>query len=222
MSIDHDGCPSKRDIHSSRKTYLSISILILSIYSTVFSGIYLVVALMQPRYGRNIMSGGSLTPETASVLFALFAKTIELSFVGVFVAFLGQVLSRRSLIKKSRGVTIAELTMRNWVIQPAFMITHFETLRHAGLTFLGLLTLTNGFVAMFYTTASDSLVSPHLKFGHWKEQEMVGLVSTAYAVPNYVAKLCHNPTLGLDPWFAGTTCLSVLHAGQGISTLPFK
>lgn len=216
--LEHDGCASRRDIHSSRKNWLSVSILILSVYSTVFSGLYLVVALMQPRYGKSIMSGGKLTPETASVLFALFAKTIELSFVSVFVAFLGQVLSRRSLIKLSRGVTVAELTMRNWVIQPAFMITHWETLRHTGLTFLGLLTLTNAFVAMFYTTASDSLVSPHLKFGHWKEQEMVGLVETAYAVPNYVNTLCHNPIASMDPVYAGTTCLAVLHAGQGMFT----
>jgi hypothetical protein len=212
-----DGCPSKRDIHSSRKNWLSISILALSIYSTIFSGIYLIIAIMQPRYGRIIMSGagGSLIPETASTLFALFAKTIELSFVSVFVSFLGQVLSRRSLIKASRGVTIAELTMRNWVIQPAFMITHWETLRHAGLTFLGVLTLTNGFVAMFYTTASDSLVSPHLKFGPWHDRTMYGVVKTPYAVPIHVKGLCHNPTWSLDAEESGNTCLSVLHAGQG-------
>lgn len=211
-----DGCPSKRDIHSSRKNWLSISILILSIYSTVFSGIWLVIALMQPRYGKFIQSsGGKLTPETASVLFALFAKTIELSFVSVFVSFLGQVLSRRSLIKASRGVTIAELTMRNWILQPAFLITHVDTLKHAGLTFLGLLTLTNGLVAMFYTTASDSLVSPHLKFGAWEQRTMFGIVETPYANPAHVDKLCHNPTWAMDPVFSGTTCLSVFHAGQG-------
>lgn len=195
-----------------------MSILILSVYSTMFSGIYLVIAIMQPRYGKMIQSrGGRFTPETASVIFALFAKTIELSFVSVFVSFLGQVLSRRSLIKASKGVTIAELTMRNWILQPAFMITHVETLKHAGLTFLGLLTLTNGFVAMFYTTASDSLVSPHLKVGMWQQKTMYGVVQTPYAVPSYVQKLCHNPTADLDPEFAGTTCLSVLHAGQGES-----
>ena len=215
---EHDGCPSKRDIYSSRKVHISVAILILSIYSTVFSGLYMAIALMQPRYGRTIISGGKLTPETASVLFALFAKTIELSFVGVFVAFLGQVLSRRSLIKKSRGITIAELTMRNWVLQPAFMITHFETLRYASLTFLGLLTLINGFVAMFYTTASDSLVSPHLNFGNWKAQEMGGNVSTAFSVPKQVASLCYNPTADSDPVYAGTTCLAILHVGQGTLT----
>ena len=107
-----EGCPSTHDIHSSRQSWLSISILMLSIYSTIFSGIWLMLAIVQPRYGRTIHSGGSLTPSTASTLFALFAKTIELSFVTVFVTFLGQVLSRRSIVKASRGVTIPELTMR--------------------------------------------------------------------------------------------------------------
>lgn len=50
-----------------------------------------MIAIVQPRYGRTIHSGGKLTPTTASTLFALFAKTIELSFVTVFVTFLGQV-----------------------------------------------------------------------------------------------------------------------------------
>lgn len=220
--LDHDGCASKRDIHSSRKNWLFISILIISIYSTVFSGIYLVVAMIQPRYGKSIMLGGKVSPETASVLFALFAKTIELSFVSVFVVFLGQVLSRRSLINKSRGVTIAEFTMRNWIIQPGFMITHFETLQHAGLTFLGILTLINTFGTMFYTTASDSLVSPHLKFGKWKKQEMVGVVKSYYANPDYVDTLCYNPVASMDSLYATTTCFAVLYVTQSIFAPLFK
>lgn len=145
----------------------------LSIYSTIFSGIWLVLAMAQPRYGRTIHSGGKFSPSTASTLFALFAKTIELSFVTVFVTFLGQVISRRSLVKSSRGVTITELTMRTWVIQPGFIITHFQNLQHAGLTLLGVITLTAAVVATFYTTASDALVSPHLKYGKWENKLMV-------------------------------------------------
>ncbi len=157
-----------------------------------------------------------MTPETASIIFALFAKTIELSFVTVFVTFLGQVLSRRSLIKTSRGVTIAELTMRTWVIQPGFMVTHWQTLKHVGVTLLGVITLTAAFVAMFYTTASDALVSPHLKFGKWEDKEMVGLVKASYANPTYINKNCRTPiSLEVDPLNAGLTCLSVEHAGQG-------
>jgi hypothetical protein len=98
------------------------------------------------------------------------------------------------------------------------MITHWETLKHAGLSILGMITLTNAFVAMFYTTASDSLVSPHLKYGDWNNQVMYGMVKTVYANPAYVASVCQNPTAPLDPEYASTTCLSILHAGQGAST----
>jgi hypothetical protein len=215
-----NGCPAKHDVLSSKNNWLSISILILSIYSTIFSGIYLVIALRQPRYGRKIHTGGKLPPATASTLFALFAKTIELSFITVFVAFLGQVLSRRSFVKASRGVNIAELTMRTWVLQPGFMITHWQVLQHAGLTILGAITLTAAFIAMSYTTASDALVSPHLKYGNWQTKQMYGMVKTSYANANYVAKTCPTPvTLDTDPLYAGTTCLSVLHAGQGMDCL---
>ncbi|KAK0115752.1 hypothetical protein ONS95_012805 [Cadophora gregata] len=209
------GCAAKNNIHSKRRSWLSISILFLSVYSTLFSGIYLVLAIVQPRYGRAIHSGGKLTPETASILFALFAKTIELSFVTVFVTFLGQVLSRRSLVKNSRGVTIAEMTMRTWVVQPGFMITHWQALQHVGFTVLGCITLTAAFMAMFYTTASDALVAPHLKFGKWEDKEMVGLVKASYANPPYIEQSCKTPvSTKVDPLYAGLTCLSVEYAGQ--------
>jgi hypothetical protein len=188
----------------------------LSIYSTTFSGIWLMLAMVQPRYGRTIHSGGSLSPSTASTLFALCAKTIELSFVTVFVTFLGQVLSRRSFVKASRGVTIPELTMRTWVIQPGFMITHWQHIQHAGLTILSAITLAAAAVAMFYTTASDSLVSPHLKYGKWESKVMWGLVLASYANPTYIKGNCQTPiTTKIDPDSAGDTCLSIEHAGEG-------
>jgi hypothetical protein len=112
------GCTTRRDIHTTRGSWLSVTILILSVYSTVMSALWLVVALVQPRWGKAITSSGKLSPSTASLLSALFAKTIELSFVTVFVSFLGQVLSRRSFVRTSKGMSIAEMSMRTWIIQP--------------------------------------------------------------------------------------------------------
>lgn len=97
------------------------------------------------------------------------------------------------------------------------MITHWQVLQHAGLSILGAITLTAAFIAMSYTTASDALVSPHLKYGNWQDKQLYGLVKTSYANAKYVAQTCPTPvTLDVDPLYAGTTCLSVLHAGQGI------
>lgn len=100
----------------SRASWLSISILALSVYSTALSCLWFLVAIIQPRWGRAISTSGGMAPSTASVLATLFAKTIEMSFVTVFISFLGQVLTRRSFIKGGGGMTLAEMTMRNWVL----------------------------------------------------------------------------------------------------------
>lgn len=158
-------CKTKRKLHHGKGNWLAVSVLALSVYSTLLSGLWLGVAIAKPRFGHGITNTGRLPPATASLLSAAIAKSIELSFVTVFVTFLGQVLSRRALVKRSRGITIAEMSFRSWVMQPGTLITHWETVRYAALTFLGLVSLLCATAAMFYTTASDALVAPKLKMG---------------------------------------------------------
>lgn len=150
-------CPSRRNVIQRRTSWLSLSILFLAFYSTAFSGVYLVAAFVKPRFGKKIGHDGGMSPSTASILSAFFAKTIELSFVTVFVSFLGQVLSRKSLTKKSTGITIADMSMRSWIMQPGTMITHWENVKHAGLTYLGMISLTAALMVMLYTTAAETL-----------------------------------------------------------------
>lgn len=158
-------CKTKRKLHHGKGNWLAISVLALSVYSTLLSGLWLGVGIAKPRFGYRISNTGSLPPATASLVSAAIAKTIELSFVTVFVTFLGQVLSRRALVKKSKGITIAEMSFRLWIMQPGTLITHWETVRYAALTFLGLISLLCAVTAMLYTTASDALVAPKLKMG---------------------------------------------------------
>jgi hypothetical protein len=68
---------------------------------------------------------------------------------------------------------------------------------------------------MFYTTASDALVSPHLRFGRWENMIMEGLVKTAYANPSYM-KNCQTPiTSAIDDLdVSEITCLDIENAGQ--------
>ena len=150
-------CRSKRNIHHARGSWLSVIILILAVYSTVFSGIWLALAIIKPRYGRRISYDSNLPPTTASLLCAAFAKSIELSFTTVFVAFLGQVLTRRAFSKRSKGITIAEMSMRSWIMQPGTLLTHWQNVGNAAFTILGLIALIAAVVATFYTTASDAL-----------------------------------------------------------------
>ncbi|ROT41130.1 hypothetical protein SODALDRAFT_291665 [Sodiomyces alkalinus F11] len=210
-------CSSKKDVYMSRASWLSISILVLSIYSTALSCLWFLVAIIQPRWGRAISTSGGMAPSTASVLTTLFAKTIEMSFVTVFISFLGQVLTRRSFIKGAGGMTLAEMTMRNWVLQPGSLITHWQTLPSAGLTFLGAVSLTATLAAMFYTTASEAMVTPKLKYGGWERKLLEGRVRSSYANPNFVNEACLSPLRQLDPMgelTAGGSCLDVQFSGQ--------
>ncbi|KAL8803973.1 MAG: hypothetical protein Q9182_002845 [Xanthomendoza sp. 2 TL-2023] len=159
-------CRTNREWHHGNGSWLAISaVLILSLYSTTLSGLWLGTAIAKPRFGHKITNTGSLSPSTASVVSTAIAKSIELSFVTVFVTFLGQVLSRRALATKSKGITIAEMSFRSWVMQPGTLITHWQSVKYASLTLLGLISLVGAIAAMFYTTASDALVTPKLKMG---------------------------------------------------------
>jgi hypothetical protein len=153
----HVKCPTKNTIVHRRLSWVPATILVLAFYSTLLSGLYLVVALLKPRYGKFIGVDGRLAASTASLLSTLFAKTVELAYVTVCVAFLGQVLTRRALTKGSRGISISDMSMRTWIMQPGSLIVHWESLRYSGWTILGAITLTATLVAMLYTTAAEAL-----------------------------------------------------------------
>jgi hypothetical protein len=210
-------CPTTKDFYQSRFTWVSITIVVICLFSTVFSGIFLGLALRAPRYGHQITSHGPLKPADAILLTSIFAKLIELSFVTSFVAFLGQVLSRRAFMKEQgRGVTLSELSMWRWVVQPGTLITHWETAKYAGISILGILSLLSAILATLYTSAATALVQPMLKNGRWDQSIMVGQVKTQFANVNYVKQLCETPiTETMDKEEGGNTCLQIEHAGQG-------
>ncbi|RWA07991.1 hypothetical protein EKO27_g7131, partial [Xylaria grammica] len=211
-------CYSRQDAYIKRWSWLYITLIVLSIYSTVLSGIWLIASIVQPRYGRGISTGKGvqISPSTATLLATLAAKTIELSFVTVFVAVLGQVLTRRAFSRLSRGVTLAEMTMRNWVIQPGSLLTHWNGIPYAVTTFLGALTLTASICALLYTTASDAMVSPKLSRSGQEMRDLLGLVKTSYANPRYISYACQTPLGVFDKTKgdAAEACLNILYSGQ--------
>ncbi|KAJ2905532.1 hypothetical protein MKZ38_005176 [Zalerion maritima] len=214
-------CPARLDVHVTRSSWLTISIIVLSIYSTSMSGLWFFTSILQPRWGHNISSDkhARLDPDTASLLTTLFAKTIEMSFVTVFVGFLGQVLSRRAFIRDRAGITLSEISMKNWVVQPGSLLTQWDTLPYAGFTFLGVLSLLATVCATFYTTASDAMVTPKLKFGDWHGMTMTGFVRSSYANPKFVRENCATPlTPDVDP-DGGAACLDVEYSGKSYHNL---
>jgi hypothetical protein len=210
-------CGTRRDFYNGRLSWLNMSIITICLFSTVFSGIFLVLALRAPRYGRWISTSpdAGLRPSDAILLTAIFAKLVELSFVTCFVAFLGQVLSRRAFMKgHGRGVTLSELSMWRWVVQPGTLITHWETAKYAGLSLLGILSLLSAVLATFYSSAATAVVQPTLKQGLWDHMVMAGSVKSDFANVNYVKQLCRSPIRN-DKTNQGATCLQIEHAGQG-------
>jgi hypothetical protein len=180
----------------------------------VFSGIFLGLAIREPFYGKQITSHGPLEPADAVLLTTIFAKLIELSFVTSFVAFLGQVLSRRAFMKADgRGVTLSELSMWRWVVQPGTLVTHWESAKYAGLSVLGILSLISAVLATLYGSAATALVQPVLKEGSWKGTVLAGRVKADFANLNYIKDLCQTP-IRTDKADGGNTCLQIEHAGQ--------
>jgi hypothetical protein len=115
---------------------------------------YFLVAAAQPRYNNYIHDQGKLSPANASLLSAIFAKAIELTFVTVFTSIIGQLLSRRALNKGSKGVSIADMQMKQWVYQPGSVFASFARFKYAAPTILGFISLWVVIFATFYTTGA--------------------------------------------------------------------
>ncbi|KAK7965136.1 hypothetical protein PG988_010140 [Apiospora saccharicola] len=217
-------CHSRTDVHVRRRSWFYGQLVFFSVLSTLMSGIWFLVAIVQPRYGQGISSAETaesvMKPATASLVATIIAKLTELTFVTVFVGCLGQVLTRRAFAENSKGMTISEMTMRNWAIQPGTLVSHWETVPYSGKTLLGILTLTATIASMTYTTASDSLVAPHLRTGPWEKKELEGLVETSYANPLYIKSACTTPiSASLDELNAGVSCVEVEYSGQSYRNL---
>ena len=70
-------------------------------------------------------------------------------------------------------------------------------------------------MAMFYTTASDALVSPKLKFGSSKLRVLHGEVKTIFANETQQIANCKTPmNESLDHWYYGPTCVEIQYSGE--------
>lgn len=210
-------CSSEMDIRNTRLSFYYT--IILCIISLVASGAWLALAIIKLRYGRFVSSSGLLPPTTATILATLVSRMIELLFATVFISCVGQFLSRRSVNKPLRGMTLAEMTMRNWVFQPGTIMTSYRTLQYAFSGALGPICLVASVAAMLYTPASDALVSPKLVLGEWESGELVGLVRSSFANSMYAKMTCPyllGEEIDKD---ASESCLNVQFSGESYRNL---
>ncbi|KAF4629090.1 hypothetical protein G7Y89_g9062 [Cudoniella acicularis] len=204
--------PDHSDIYLGKTDWRSIGNLLLAIYATLFSTISLAIAIWQPRYGKWISPTGRVTPSTAVLLFSLFAKSIEIASAGVYINFLGQFLTRKSL--QSRGISLADIAVREWLLQPGFVIWNWENLKYASTTVLGFTSLLAAFAIYFFTTASNSLVSPHIALGKWESTRFSGQVQQNFGNVIVLKNECWAPIdARLDSQNIGESCANVLASG---------
>lgn len=111
-----------------------IAIILLSLMSTTLSCLFVVIAIKAPRYGELIGTDKLLTVGTAAFLTSLLAKIVEISFVTTLVAYIGQVLARKACSQQPYdAVSFAELSMRQWAVQPGTLISQWQAVRHAAI-----------------------------------------------------------------------------------------
>ncbi|KAM0700516.1 hypothetical protein Q7P35_012237 [Cladosporium inversicolor] len=211
----HHKCESVKGVKGSRRNWLSVTTILFALYSTILSGIFVVIALRRPRW-ETIGTNGRLNPSSAALITTILAKTIEMSFVTVIIAMVGQDLSRRASSTHGRsGVNLAELNMRSWIMQPGTIISRWESFQYAGFSFLGLVSIGAAVSAMLYTPACSALVQPQLRSSPWEQRNMSGLVQTKFANEHHIQKECFTPIPeGEDQDERWATCVSIEHAAM--------
>ena len=208
-------CEGVKEMKGTRRNWLYVVAIVLSAYSTVMSFLLAYVAVTGPSW-KAVRTNGRLTPSWATLLTTSVAKTIELSFVSTVIFLLGQRLARKAHSRQRRsGVTLAELNMRGWLLQPFTLLSRWESVRYAGVTGLGVISIVSALFAMLYTPAAAALVQPQLKFGGWKENLMQGRVHTAFGNAQYIKANCYTPVPAeVDPAEHANTCAHIEHAAM--------
>ncbi|KAI5287139.1 hypothetical protein KEM52_001726 [Ascosphaera acerosa] len=134
-------------------------------------------------------------------------------FVTVVVATIGQHLSHRAIsLANKRGITIADLTLRNLIIQPGILFTQFRAIRYSAMTMLGLFIFSATLGATFYTTAAEALVSPKLIMGDWHHLNVSTMVHTVFSNLSYIEKHCTVP--GYEYFGKTASCVQLGNVGQ--------
>ncbi|KAK2746651.1 hypothetical protein FQN57_002995 [Myotisia sp. PD_48] len=94
---------------------------------------------------------------------------------------------------RTNGFTIADMSMRTWVLQPGTLITHWGTVKYAALSVHGISAPIVTFVSLCYTTAADVLVSPKLKFTSGRIATLFGLIIHRFEGLLFYRYNCETP-----------------------------
>lgn len=150
-------------IANPRLRWPYLGTLLVAFFAAAASLLFIIIAAIIPRWLwiEVIANHELLDISSAKVLIQFIAKAIEVAFVTSYLAFLGQVLSRKASERKEEEgepyVRLADLCMRDWVASPGSIITNVAALITSGRTLLGLLTLLTLGMSLLYGTAASAL-----------------------------------------------------------------
>ncbi|KID94087.1 hypothetical protein MAJ_09960, partial [Metarhizium majus ARSEF 297] len=209
-------CRAKTDIWHKSKNLLMI---LAAVYSLVMGSAIFAISLRQPAVPAIGLVGGPRI-STAISLVSFVGKTVEISFAVAFLFCLGQALSRRSVSRMTKGVTLAEMDMKDWINSPGTMAFQYKSTWFSIRSLLGFLTLVATLGVLFYTTAITTMVSPKLKQMPVQSKTLKGEVYTSYGNMPYGMTKCpilygKNDPDGKDGW----GCTSIEFCGQSYTDL---
>ncbi|KAE9980742.1 hypothetical protein EG328_012087 [Venturia inaequalis] len=190
QSINKDDYPHKMQNRSSSSytKYLAVSIL-----STLLSLAYVVIAVWGPTW--DTIRDPSISKNVTSIV----AKIIEASFGSICVLFVGQLLTRRSTSEDTHhGVSLYQICMRDWIIDPASMFSDDKVLWLGMRSFLGWYVLVASVAALLYGTASQNLVQPVVRDTSGRRSTLNGLVTTSFGDEVFIERK-YRSSLVPDP-----------------------
>ncbi|KAG8412161.1 hypothetical protein J3459_014669 [Metarhizium acridum] len=209
-------CRAKTDIWKKSKDLLMI---VTAVYSLVMGSILFAISIRQPPVSAIGLVGG-VKASTAGSFVSLVGKTVEITFAAAFVFCLGQALSRRSVSRMTKGVTLSEMNMKDWINSPGTIALQYKSTWFSIRSLLGLLTFVATLGVLFYTTAINTMVVPKLKKMPIESTTLKGEVYTSYGNMPYGMTKCpilfgKNDPDGKDGW----GCTSIEFCGQSYTDL---
>lgn len=165
IELESPGTPSvqnhrcgRREPYRSLEWIAVISLFFVGLYSTLLSGVWLAIAIANPIWDDIIhFNSSKITPVNASTVTTALAKTIEMSFITLFLAVIGQYLTCKASNNNTAGISLAELQLKIVLLQPGVLVTRWTSYSRSMLSVLGIVSLVACLSATFYTTASDAL-----------------------------------------------------------------
>jgi hypothetical protein len=105
------------------------------------------------------------TPTLGKILANILAEIHKLAFGSICCLFIGQILTHRA--SSQAGVSLSNLSLRNWISDPPSIITDAEITKNnlsGGLNVLAVFAIIAAITTLLFSTATSALSTQYLLF----------------------------------------------------------